>query len=90
MIWTKTEAETGFIGVQYGQSDTPLRSILQSRTARNGLYHAWLNISSHLFCEKILSKKVKKICKSVAGVFFKHADMRREKKYWKHVQAAGE
>ncbi len=41
---------------------------------------------ANLFCQK----KVKKICKSVAGVFFKHADMRREKKYWKHVQAMGE
>ena len=40
---------------------------------------------ANLFCQK----KVKKICKSVAGVFFKHADMRREKKHGKHVLVIG-
>ena len=51
------------------------------------VYLTFLYISfANLFCQK----KVKKICKSVVRVFFKHNDMRREKKHWKHVQAVGE
>lgn len=40
----------------------------------------WSDISPHLFSEFILSKKVKKNCKSVAGVFFENADISSEEK----------
>ncbi len=70
----------GFLNKVYDKAAKPEQAFMT-------VYLIFLHISfANLFCQK----KVKKICKSVAGVFFKHADMRREKKHWKHVQAVGE
>ena len=47
----------GIIGMQNEFGGNPLQVILQSRSDRNGLYNTPFNISSHLFCDFILSKK---------------------------------
>ena len=65
----------GFINKVYDKAPKPELAFMMA-------YLTFLYIS---FTKKFCQKKVKKICKSVAGVFFKHADMRREKKYGKHV-----
>ena len=75
----------GIIGTQNEFAGNPLQGILQSRSDRNGLYNTVFNISLHLFCDFILSKKVKKNCKSSARVFFKNAYMTNKETYEKHV-----
>ena len=47
----------GIIGTQNEFDGNPLQVILQSRSDRNGLYNIVFNISLHLFCDFILSKK---------------------------------
>ena len=47
----------GIIGMQNEYAGTSSQGILQSRSDRNGLYNVIFNISLHLFCDFILSKK---------------------------------
>ena len=69
----------GFLNKVYDKAPKPEQAFMM-------VYLTFLYISfANLFCQK----KVKKICKSVAGVFFKHPDIRREKKYGKHVLVIG-
>ena len=69
----------GFLNRVYDKAPKPEQAFMM-------VYLTFLYISfANLFCQK----KVKKICKSVAGVFFKHADIRCEKKHGKHVHVMG-
>ena len=65
----------GKIGTQNQPAGTPQQAIRQDATGRNRLYRIMFGKFLHLFCDFILSKKVKKNCKFVVRVFLKNAHM---------------